>query len=209
MIGLISKLAPRGGSSLAPKKGLSVSKEKGFQVRPDGKTSNAAVYKTKDGYVLKERGRTPKARGPVRAINAYYQRGGLLQIKQIYSSKYHGMKGTSRLLPVNTDAGRGWLSVKGELVLEADLKELMISLDSTTVGRGKGQWVLEKYWNTLTPQQRANAADALLDYNWSDFWKEFYPQKGKGGDLDTQYEMYDGVIDLLADATGRVVHAVA
>lgn len=200
-------VAPMGGFSVAPKKGISVTPQKGFRILPEGRSSNAAVYKTKTGYSIKKRTRAPKARGPTAALNRYYERGGLLRITHIYSSRYAGMKGTSRLLPVNTEAGRGYLSTDGSLVLEADLKDLMVSLDSTTVGRGKGQWVLEKYWNTLTPQQRANVADALLDVDWDSFWKEFYPVKGQPGDIDTQYQMYDGFLKTLADATGRVVDA--
>lgn len=209
------KVAPVGGFSMAPRKGFDITPSKGFRVLPvsgpEGLSSNAAVYKTGSGkYALKPKTRAPTARGAVQFVNNYYQQGGLLQIRKVYSSRYSGMKGTARLIPVQTSVGRGWLSTDGRITLEDDLLKLMVSLDATTVGSSGGsQWLLEKYWNTLTPQQRANVADVLLDYDWDDFWREFYPVRGEGGNIDTQYRMYDQIVSLMAQATGREVLASA
>ena len=227
------KLNPTTAFSIAPKKGWTLKPKKSTE-----ETGNASVYRVKGKKTWQIGPRRPPAKapkkGPAAVLQKYYDMGGGKVIEHVYARKYTRFTGTAHLLAVRTDEGkRGWVTTEGRFIGENAFRNLLHSIDSTTVGGGLqldglgdpdrldvSQPSLVELWDSLRPSQKAAVVDALRDYDWDQFWVEYYPRarlkpNKKGGwtrqrlpgsypqETENQISMLDEIVLKIAEALGK------
>lgn len=227
------RLNPKTAFTIAPKKGWSLQPKRSTE-----ETGNASVYRVKGKNKWQIGPRRPPARtpkkGPAAVLQKYYDMGGQRVIQHVYARNYTRFVGTSHLLAVRTDEGeRGWVTTEGRFIGEDAFRNLLHSIDMTTVGGGLdltglgdperlgvSQPSLVELWDSLRPSQKAAVVDALRDYDWDQFWVEYYPRarlkpKRGGGftrqrlpgsypqETENQISMLDEIVLKIAEALGK------
>lgn len=227
------RLNPKTAFSILPKKGWTLTPKRSTE-----ETGNTSVYRVKGKNKWQIGPRRPPARTPKKGAAAvlqkYYDEGGQRVIQHVYARNYTRFVGTSHLLAVKTDKGeRGWVTTEGRFIGEDAFRNLLHSIDMTTVGGGldltglgdpdrlaASQPSLVELWDSLRPSQKAAVVDALRDYDWDQFWVEYYPRARlkpkKGGgftrqrlpgsypqETENQISMLDEIVLKIAEALGK------
>lgn len=168
------------------------------------KTAAFAYYRNKKGgYVLRpKRGRT-SAKDPVAvALNRYAKSNiGASTVSMVYAPKSKVLRSTGNLLAVKLKGGaKGWITEKGVFMSEQRLRDVLKSVDATSPAAVAGVNLLDIY-DSLSPQQKAEFADRVRDFDWDEMFKEMYPKDGVA-EADTQMDAYLGLLTTLGDLKG-------
>lgn len=155
-----------------------------------------ALYKNKNGqYVIKQKaGRTSLKDPFMKAANLYLEQSGAMDIVRLYSQTSRVAHGANGMWGVRmADGSKGWITERGTYISQKDVKDVLHSVDSTSVGQLNGV-SLEGLWEDMSPAQKAKFAKEVDEFDWDKFWKEMYPKDGEP-DGDVQDELY---MELLA-----------
>lgn len=170
------------------------------------KTAAFAYYKNKNkkgGYVLKpKRGKT-SIKDPVAvALNKYAKSNvGGRTVNMVYAAKSKVLRSNENLLAVKLQGGiKGWITEQGTFLSEQKLRNALMSVDSTSPAAVAGVSLLDIY-DSLSPQQKAEFADKLKDFDWDELFAEMYPQDGVV-EADTQMDAYLELLSTLGDLKG-------
>lgn len=168
------------------------------------KTAALAYYRSKKGgYVLKpKRGRTSTKDPVAVALNRYAKANvGASAVNMIYSPKSRVLRSTRNLLAVKLTGGaKGWITEKGMFMSEQRLRDVLKSVDATSPAAVVGVSLLDIY-DSLSPQQKAEFADRVRDFDWDEMFKEMYPKDGVA-EADTQMDAYLELLTTLGDLKG-------
>ncbi len=168
------------------------------------KTAAFAYYKNKKGgYVLKpKRGKT-SLKDPVAAALNNYAKGnvGGRTVNMIYASKSKVLRSNKNLLAVKLQGGiKGWITEQGTFLSEQKLRNALKSVDATSPAAVAGVSLLDIY-DSLSPQQKADFADKIKDFDWDEMFAEMYPSDGVV-EADTQMDAYLELLSTLGDLKG-------
>ena len=167
-------------------------------------TAALAYYKNrKGGYTLqRKRGATSQKDPVARRLNLY---AGKVPdgrwVTHIYAQRSRVMRGTENMLAVKLNTGeKGWVTDKGRFMSEADLRNVLHSVDCTSPASVMDISLLDIY-DSLTAQQKAEFADRVRDFDWDQMFEEMYPKDGVA-EADTQMDAYMELLETLGDIKG-------
>ena len=163
-----------------------------------------AYYRNKKGgYTLQpKRGRTSQKDPVAVALNRYAQKNvGASAVAYVYSSRSKVIRGTGNLLAVRLQGGaKGWITETGNFLSADQLRNVLHSVDCTSPASVMDISLLDIY-DSLSPQQKAEFADKVRDFDWDGMFEEMYPKDGVA-EADTQMDAYMELLETLGDIKG-------
>jgi len=122
-------------------------------------------------------------------------------VTYIYSSKSRVVRGTENLLAVRMSDGRkGWMTRDGRFISQDTMRELLYDVDQTLPASTSDISLMDA-WDAMSPQQKADFADIMQDFDWDQFWEEI-GSDDPARDLSAATSAYYDLIEIMGDVLG-------
>ena len=127
--------------------------------------------------------------------------GWKLPVAYIYSRKSRVIRGSESLIAVRLkDGSKGWLTAEGRFIGQDTMRELLYDVDQTLPASTSDISLMDA-WDAMSPQQKADFADIMQDFDWDQFWEEI-GSDDPARDLSAATNAYYDLIEIMGDVLG-------